>query len=129
MSTQAAIPAAVAPHTMLAGEDLSAANRRFLALSAELTLIRATGPTDDIIGIQDDKPFAAAGAQVGYRGLTGFALLEAGASFSAGDPLTSDGVGRGVTATTGQQFQARALKASLNAGDVISVIMEAGVVP
>jgi hypothetical protein len=129
MSTQAAIPAAVAPHTLVAGEDLSGANRRFLALSAELTLIRATGPTDNIIGIQDDKPFAAAGAQVGYRALAGHALLEAGAAFSAGVPLKPDGVGRGVEATTGQQFYARALKASLAAGDVISVVMEAGVVP
>lgn len=129
MSTQAAIPAAVAPHTGIAGEDLSAANHRFLALSAELTLIKATGPTDVVVGIQDDEPFAAAGAQVGYRGLAGFALVEAGAAFSAGARLKSDGVGRAVAATTGQQFHAIALKAALAAGDLISVAMEQGVVP
>ncbi len=129
MSTQAAIPAAVAPHTLVAGEDLSAANHRFLALSAENTLIRATGPTDAIAGVQDDVPFAAAGAQVGYRQLIGPSLVEAGAAIAAGARVTSDGVGRAVTASTGQQFHGLAQKAALAAGDLISIIMGRGVVP
>jgi hypothetical protein len=126
---QSAVPAAVAPDTLLAGEDLSAANHRFLAISADHTVIRATGPTDQIIGIQDDKPFAAAGAQVGFRHLAGPALLEAGAAFSAGAYLKPDGVGRGVTASTGEKYSAIATKAGLNAGDLVAVTMEQGVVP
>ncbi len=127
--SQSAVPAAVAPDTLLAGEDLSGANHRFLAVSADHTVIRATGPTDDIIGIQDDKPFAAAGAQVGFRHLTGPSLVEAGATFAAGAPLTSDGVGRAIEATTGLAFHAIATKAATGVGDLVAVTMVRGIAP
>lgn len=127
--SQSAVPAAVAPDTFIAGEDLSAANHRFVTMSADHTVIRATGPTDDIIGVTDDKPFAAAGAQVGVRHLTGPAIIEAGGAFSAGDRLSSDGVGRAVSVSTGQQFHAIATKPATAIGDLVAVTLGAGVVP
>jgi len=127
--SQSAVPAAVAPDTFIAGADMSAHNHRFVAVSADNTVIPATGPTDKIIGIQDDKPYAAAGAQVGVRHGIGPTLVEAGDVFSAGDYLTSDGVGRAVIATTGQKFSAIATKPATAAGDYVACTMETGVVP
>lgn len=125
--SQSAVPAAVAPDTFVAGEDLSLAHHRFVAVSADHTLIRATGPTSKVVGIQDDKPFAAAGAQVGIRHLTGPSLIEAGAAFAAGAFLTSDGVGRAVTATAGQAYFAIATKPATALGDHVAVTMVKGV--
>jgi hypothetical protein len=108
---------------------MSAHNHRFVAVSADNTVIPATGPTDSILGVQDDKPYAAAGAQVGVRHGTGPTLVEAGATFSAGAYLTSDGVGRAVTATTGQKFSAIATKPATGVGDYIACTLQTGVVP
>lgn len=127
--SQSAVPAAVAPDTLLAGADLSAKNHRFLAMSADHTVIVATGPTDAIVGVQDDKPFGATGAQVGFRHLAGPSLVEAGGVFAAGAYLSSDGVGRAVSVSTGQQYHAKATKASLAAGDLVAVTLTTGVVP
>ena len=127
--SQSAVPRAVAPDTFVTGEDLSLANHRFLAVSADNTVMRATGPTSKVIGVQDDKPFAATGVQAGIRLLAGPTLLEAGAAFAAGAFITSDSVGRGVTATTGQKFFAIATKPATAVGDYVAVVMIEGVAP
>jgi hypothetical protein len=126
---QSAVPRAVSPDTFVTGEDLSLANHRFMMVSADNTIMRATGPTSKIVGVLDDKPFPATGVQGGVRLLAGPTLLEAGAAFAAGAYITSDSVGRGVTATTGQRYYAVASKPATAVGDYVAVVMVAGVAP
>jgi hypothetical protein len=47
--------------------------------------------------------------------------VEAGAAFSSGDPLTTDSVGRAVTATSGDNINAIACDAATAAGQIIGV--------
>jgi hypothetical protein len=124
-----AVPAAVAPETFIAGADLSAKNKHFLAVTADNTVNAATGPDDVVIGIQDDIPFNAAGAQVGVRTLTGPSELIIAAAVPAGSFVTPNGAGKGVVATTGQKHHARAITAGTVDGDIIEVIMGSGVTP
>lgn len=123
------VPAAVAPETFVAGADLSGKNKLFLAVTADKTVNVATGPNDPVVGIQDDIPFAAAGAQVGVRMKTGPSELIVGGAVPAGSFVTPNGSGKGVVATTGQNYHAIAMTAGLADGDIIEVQFAAGVTP
>lgn len=115
-------------YTLLAGADLSGARNKFLKMTADQTVGLATANTDAIVGVQDDIPFAAAGAQVAVR-FGGTADIMAGAAVAAGSKVTTDGSGRAVVATTGQDYHGIALEAATALGDLIECFLVKGKVP
>lgn len=114
--------------TFIAGADMSALRNRFVKVSADNTVILATANGDSIIGVQEDIPFAAAGAQVGVC-LLGTPQICSGASFAAGAKLTSNGSGKAVAATTGQAYHAIAIQAATAADELPQCKLQTGVAP
>ena len=102
---------------------------RLVKLSALDTVVPAAAATDSLIGVNGDVAPA-----LGERcdvALTGIAFVEAGAAVALGAMVTSDALGRVVTAAPAAGSNVRvigfALEASAAAGDVIRVVLEAGV--
>ena len=98
----------------IAGEDLSAAQFKFVYLSADLTVKRCTAATDIPIGILQNKPAVAGqAANVVVAGVsrlvtgTGGATLAAaiGVEADSGAPGNVDG-GRGIIKTTNKDIGA-----------------------
>lgn len=106
--------------TFLAAADLSANDMHWVKYSADNTVDKATADTDAICGVQQDIPYAAAGAQVAVQ-LSGTTKIVAGAPISAGAPLTTDGSGRALTAASTKRYHARAIQAATALGDIIEV--------
>ncbi len=113
-------------YTLLAGADLSAQRNRFAKITADNTVGVATANTDPVVGIIDDIPFNAAGAQVAIR-FAGTAQVFAGAAYAAGAKLTTDASGRAVLATAGQTFHAIAIQAATAVGDLCEAFLVKGV--
>lgn len=102
---------------------------RIVKLSAVDTVVPAAAATDGLIGVNADVAPA-----LGERcdvALQGIAFVEAGAAVALGAMVTSDAVGRGVTAAPVAGANVRvigiALEPAVAAGDVIRVLLEAGV--
>jgi hypothetical protein len=112
-------------YTMVTGADLSAHRNKFAKVSADYTAALATAVGDAIIGVIDDIPYNAAGAQVAIR-FGGTAQVVAGAAFAAGARLTTDASGRAITATVGQRYYAIALEAATAVGDMPEVFLQTG---
>lgn len=72
---------------------------------------------------------ASAGLPLAVYSDTESCLLEAGAAFLAGAYLKSDSSGRGVTASTGEVYHARAEQAAGAAGVKSVVYFKTGVTP
>jgi hypothetical protein len=125
----ASAPAAVAPETFIAGADLSTKKLLFLAVSADNTVNVATGPNDPVLGVQDDVPFAAAGAQVGVRTKPGPALVIAGEAITAGSFVTPGGDGRAEVAASTEPYHGIAITAATADGDIIEISQITGVTP
>ena len=104
--------------TFVAAADLSGNNNRWVKVTADNTVGQATAVGDAIIGVQKDIPHPVAGAQVSVM-LSGTPMIMAGAAISAGAPLTTDGSGRAITATSTQRYHARAIQAATALGDLI----------
>lgn len=106
---------------------------RFVRYSGAYTFTQASAATQaDVVGISgadaEDAPLSGAdtdhastgkGIQLHQPGQ--ICLLEAGNSFSAGAFLMTDGSGRGITATSTNYINARALEASNAAGEKVRV--------
>ena len=110
--------------TFISAADLSANNNRWVKLSAENTVAQATADTDAIVGVQHDIPYAAVGAQVAVV-LSGTPKIMAGAAFSAGAFLTTDGSGRAITAVSTKRFHGVAIQAAAAAGDIVQIDLNA----
>jgi len=93
-----------------------------------LNVALTTAPTDAIIGVVNELS-AAAGDRVDVV-RQGIVWVEAGAAIALGAPVTSDAVGRGVTAAPAAGVNARyvgfADEPATAPGDVIRVILEPG---
>ena len=102
---------------------------RIVKFSAPDTLILAAAATDFLIGINSEV--APVTGERCDAALQGIAFCEAGAAIAVGAMVTSDAVGRGVTAAPGAGVNNRvigiALEAATAAGDVIRVLLEPGV--
>lgn len=102
---------------------------RLVKLSAAETVVPAAAATDNVIGVNADVAPA-----LGERcdvALMGIAFVEAGAAVALGAMVTSDASGRAVAAAPAAGSNVRvvgvALEAATAAGDVIRVLLEAGV--
>lgn len=102
---------------------------RIVKLSAAETVTLASAATDNLLGVNADVA-PALGERCDVV-LMGIAFVEAGAAVPLGSMVTSDAVGRGVVAAPGVGANVRvvglALEAATAAGDVIRVLLEAGV--
>lgn len=102
---------------------------RIVKLSAADTVILAAAASDSLVGVNAD--IAPALGERCDVALMGIAFVEAGAAVAIGAMVTSDAVGRGVTAAPAAGSNVRvigyALEAASAAGDVIRVLLEAGV--
>lgn len=99
---------------------------RIVKLSARDEVVEAAAGTDPIEGValdyqKADRSAIAQGNQVDVAH-DGFVRVEAGASVSLNDDITSDADGRGVATTTGgDDVLGRALNGTSGAGELITV--------
>ena len=112
--------------TFLAGADLSASKNRFAKVSADNTVSVATAAADSVIGVIDDIPYAAAGAQVAVR-MSGTVMITASAAIAAGAKVTPTTGGKAVTAGGGTAYHAIAIQAATADGDLIECFLQKGV--
>jgi hypothetical protein len=111
--------------TFIAGADLSTHKNKFLKVSADNTVSLATAMADPVIGVQDDIPQNAAGAQVAVR-LGGTVQIVAGTAFSAGAKLTTNGSGQAIVAGAGTAYFAIAIQAATALGDLPECKLQTG---
>lgn len=104
-----------------ANADLSGSQYCFVSVNATGKLA-VTGAALAADGVLQDKPAAA--DRPGCLGIAGVTKLRAGASFTAGDDLSPDSTGRGVTATSGDVVGAKALEDASGADVVVSVLLK-----
>lgn len=105
--------------TLEAGADLSAKQYFFVTQAAGDGQVDPTGDGLLANGVLQNKPDAAGkAATIAVRGVT---KISAGAAFSRGDILSSDGNGEAITVGSGDYPLARALEAALAAHDIVSV--------
>jgi hypothetical protein len=102
---------------------------RIIKFSGAGTCIQSAAATDLSIGLSNEV-----GPAIGERFdgvLTGIGYLEAGAAFALGAEITSDSVGRGVTAApaagVNNRIVAIALEAAVALGDIVPVLLAQGV--
>ncbi len=93
--------------THVAGEDLSAAQFKFVTLEADGQIDLADAAGERALGVLLNKPTAGAAATVA---MTGKVMVEAGASVTAGDQLQTDAAGDAITAAAGDVVMGYALE-------------------
>ena len=102
---------------------------RIVKFSAAETVVLAAAATDSLLGVNADT--APALNERCDIALSGIAFVEAGAAVALGAPVTTDTVGRGITAAPAAGVNNRiigfALEAAAAAGDVIRVLLQPGV--
>jgi len=111
------------PISIPASADLSASQYCFVTVnSSGKAAVVGAGLSAD--GILQDKP-AAADRPAAIASTPGrISKMRAGAQFTAGDDLTPDSTGRGVTATSGDVVGAKALEDASGADVVVSVMLK-----
>jgi len=119
--------------TGTAGGNITPSSFVVRSTTADAQYLLASGTSTPIVGISgagtryppygglDDGNIAVAGENFKvYQPPEKEAPLQLGGTVAAGDMLTSDASGHGVTATAGQQVGARALEAGVS-GSIITV--------
>lgn len=89
------------PISLVAVADYSSTGQhRFVTINSSGQALRVAAANEDIVaGVLRNAPLAGGAASIQDRGL---AKVELGATVNAGAAVTTDNVGRAVTATTGQ---------------------------
>lgn len=116
------------PIQATAGADLSARKFRFGKISAGLIVACSVAGerADGVIG-SGFPTASASGAGVDFY-IERVAKIEAGGTFSAGDPLTTDTVGRAVVATAGSNINGYALEAG-SVGKFVAMLFPRSAAP
>lgn len=101
---------------------------RLVKLSAASTVVLAAAATDGLIGVNGSvAPVSGERCDVAKVGVS---YVEAGAAIALGAPVTSDAVGRGITAAPAAGANVRIVgfadEAATAAGDVIKVTLAFG---
>lgn len=123
-----AFEANLRPVSIPASADLSASQYCFVTVDAT-GKVAVTGAGLSADGILQDKP-AAADRPASVGSTPGqISKCRAGASFTAGDDLTTDSTGRGITATSGDVKGAKALEDASGADVVVAVLLKLEVEP
>jgi hypothetical protein len=111
--------------TFVTGADMSTYRNRFLKISADNTVNLATAITDAVIGIQEDIPHPAAGAQVNVC-LLGSPQVVSGAAYGAGAKLTTNATGKAVAAAATNPYFAIAIQAATAADELPQCKLQTG---
>jgi Uncharacterized conserved protein (DUF2190) len=108
--------------TLEAAADLSAAQYKFVKVTAANTVNVTTATTDKAVGVLQNKPAAAArAATVMVNGVT---KMVAGAAVTAGALVMSNASAQAVTATATNQALGIALSSVSNAGEIVTVLLK-----
>lgn len=110
--------------TLLAAGDLSTKQFYGVKMSSDYTVTTSTANPTSNVGVQQDVP-GAAGRGCRVR-MLGTSKVVAGAAFAAGASLTTNAAGQFVTATAGQNRDAKALQAAAALGDIVEVLLTPG---
>lgn len=102
--------------TFIAGEDLSAAQFKFVTLEAD-GQVDIAGDGVRAIGVCLNQPTAGKAATVA---MTGKVLVEAGAAVTAGDEIASDAAGNAVTAASTDIIMGYALEDGVD-GQIVAI--------
>jgi hypothetical protein len=117
----------IKPKTFDANSDLSADAKRYCFVKVSgVKEVDLCGAGEQPCGVLQVGAIATKAVTVGVVGGGGGTKLKAGAAVTAGDPLKSDATGRGVTATTGNDFYAIALETAANADEYIEALLQSG---
>ena len=103
--------------TFIAGQDLSAAQFKFVTLEADGQVDLANAAGEKAIGVLLNQPVAGSAATVC---MTGKVTVEAGASVTAGDEIATNAAGEAVTATTGNIVMGYALEDAVD-GQIFAI--------
>lgn len=105
--------------TFEAGADISASQFRFVELASDGQVDPVGTAGGNAVGVLYNLPAAAGrAAQVA---VTGRVKVVAGAAITRGAKVSSDNVGRAITAVSTHHVQGRAVQAATAAGEVIEV--------
>lgn len=104
---------------LLAGADLSAYQYRFVYLSAAKTVSLLATTGGEAFGVLYNEPAASGRSAEVVR--YGRCKVEAGAVVAAGADVSSDTVGRAITALNNYSINGKAITAAGAAGDIIEV--------
>lgn len=111
--------------TMVAGQDLSAKQFRFVSLAAD-GQVDPTGYGLESEGILQNDPDAA-GKAASVATIEGdISMAEAGGVVRTGRDVMSDSVGRIIEANAGGRVQGVAMQTAAAAGEIISVMLKKG---
>lgn len=111
------------PQTLIAGAAV--ARNRLVKISSGLA-IQGAAATDECVGVSVETA-AASGDTIAVAPLNFSKVeIESGAAISIGALITSDSVGRAVTASTGNAISGQALAAASAAGQFITVLVFKG---
>jgi hypothetical protein len=108
--------------TLLAGEDLTDSQYRFMAVDANGQAVVATAAAFGA-GVLQNNP--GLGEAAGIMAV-GISKVEAGAAITAGSEVTSDAQGRAVTAAVGEHIHGIALIEAGGVGEIIPVLLKGG---
>jgi len=97
--------------TFIAGEDLSAAQFKFVTLESDGQIDLADGAGENCIGVLLNNPTAASAATVA---MTGKVMVKAGGNVAAGAAVATDANGDAVTAGTGNIIMGYATEAGVD---------------
>ena len=113
--------------TLIAGEDLSSAQFKFVTLEADSQVDLADAAGERALGVLLNQPTAGKAATVA---MTGKVMVEAGAAVTAGDEIQTDANGDAITAATGDVVMGYALEDAVD-GQIfaIELIQGGNVVP
>lgn len=103
--------------TFIAGEDLSAAQFKFVTLESDGQVDLADSAGENCIGVLLNNPVAAGAATVA---MTGKVMVTAGGTIAAGAAVATDASGDAVTASTGNIVMGYATEAGVD-GQVIAI--------
>jgi len=103
--------------TFIAGEDLSAAQFKFVTLESDGQVDLADSAGENCVGVLLNNPPAAGAATVA---MTGKVMVTAGGTIAAGAAVATDASGDAVTASTGNIVMGYATEAGVD-GQVIAI--------
>lgn len=110
--------------SVLAGEDLSAKQYRFVKLDTDGTLIACTATADRPLGVLQNSP---GDGQVGLVCVSGVTKIIAGGSASVGNPVFTSASATAVTAAVGgaasAMYVAGTFLEGAAAGQVVSAVV------
>ena len=115
--------------SLTAAADLSGSQFCLVKVTGVAAVNLATTATDFACGVIQNKPTSGQSTQITPAGSGAVTKIKVGAAVAAGDRLTADGTGRGITTVTaGNRYSAIALETATTANQLIAALLVNGTV-